>query len=157
VQRHVADLAAAHHQLAAAVHDRLDLRLQQVLLALGEVLELVGGLDEDGALGLGGGDVDRAAVEGDLALAGLGHAALDLAPQHHALHDRRAEHARAQDLAHAHVVHVEGLVVLEGFHLKREKRWLKSGALACWVTGEPLTACVAHQVGQEILEAQLLA
>ncbi len=104
------------------------------LFAGGEVEHFLCVLEEDGALGLGLGDVDGARVDADFGLGDFLDGALRLAAKDHAPHDAALVQAAAHDLDHADVVHVEIARVL----------------------GEDSEDCFSHQLRQRVLVACLL-
>lgn len=53
VQSHVSELASSHHNISSRFFDRLELVLQLRLLSSAEVLQLLGSLDQNSALGEG--------------------------------------------------------------------------------------------------------
>mmetsp|Transcript_3017 Transcript_3017/g.4837 ORF Transcript_3017/g.4837 Transcript_3017/m.4837 type:complete len:331 (-) Transcript_3017:236-1228(-) len=136
VQGHLGDGAAHRHHAAPALRDRPDGVLHRPLLALVVVEQLLGGLDEHGALGLGGRGLQPAPEHRHL---GVGHAldgVLRVAQHHHAPQAGRGRGGPAAQLGDADVVHVE----LRGGGRRRHHR--EAGA--------------RHQRGQQILEALLL-
>mmetsp|Transcript_182433 Transcript_182433/g.444042 ORF Transcript_182433/g.444042 Transcript_182433/m.444042 type:complete len:245 (-) Transcript_182433:593-1327(-) len=112
VHGHLAEGLAGDHNLRAGFGDLLDVLLHLLLLAEGVILELLTAGDEHGALGLRGGGVHGAAEHGNLGVLHVLHRALDVAANHHALHDFVLVEARADDLRDADVVHVEVELVL---------------------------------------------
>mmetsp|Transcript_29000 Transcript_29000/g.85014 ORF Transcript_29000/g.85014 Transcript_29000/m.85014 type:complete len:566 (-) Transcript_29000:99-1796(-) len=130
----LADGLPADHHVDARAGDGLDALLHLLLLRLGVVHELVRRLDEDRALRLGRGRVNRAAVHSDLGVHHVGHIAHGLAKEHHAAHDVCGPGDAAEDLGDAHVVNVE----------------------LCHVLRHDRRAGLGHHGGNEVLDTVLL-
>eukprot|EP00982_Pelagococcus_subviridis_P010906 31036-Pelagococcus_subviridis.AAC.2 len=112
VQRHLPEGLPGDDNLGAAVRDHLDVLLHLLFLALAVRLQVRGVVDDDRALRLRRRGVDRAPEDGHLGVLHVLHRALDVAANHHALHDFVLVEARADDLRDADVVHVEVELVL---------------------------------------------
>ncbi|KAB8772380.1 hypothetical protein FH972_026669 [Carpinus fangiana] len=108
----LADRRAGDEDAQAGVVQLLDRGLKLRLLALGEVEHLLGVVQQDGALGFGLRDVDRAGEDADLGLGGLLDGAGGLAAKDHAAHDARLLERAAHDLDDTDVVDVEAGRVL---------------------------------------------
>ncbi|GIX62422.1 uncharacterized protein BcabD6B2_18570 [Babesia caballi] len=111
VQRQLGDGAVCDHAADALVLDRPDHGLHLGLLALAEVQQLLGGVEEHSALGLGAGELEAAGDHEDLGAGELLDDAADVTHDGHAVHYRGLVEAAAADLDDADVVDVEVLGV----------------------------------------------
>mmetsp|Transcript_6265 Transcript_6265/g.10799 ORF Transcript_6265/g.10799 Transcript_6265/m.10799 type:complete len:343 (+) Transcript_6265:64-1092(+) len=87
VQSQLPDVRPRDHHVHPRPRDLVDHLLELGLLRLGVVLELVGALDEDVALGLGLGDVDAAGEDGDLGVLHVLDRPFSLADKNEAVDD----------------------------------------------------------------------
>lgn len=100
-------MGASDDDAEAGVVELLDGSFEALFLTLGEIKHVLGVLEEDGALGLGLGDVDRAAEYTDLGLLGLLDRTFGFAAKHHTLNYAGLFQTASHDLHDADIIDVE--------------------------------------------------
>uniref|UniRef100_A0A1B0C8R9 Uncharacterized protein n=1 Tax=Lutzomyia longipalpis TaxID=7200 RepID=A0A1B0C8R9_LUTLO len=113
MQRHVPELPTGYNNLRPCGCNGFYLLLQETLLATTEVLQLIGGFNENRSLCFRLNDVHWAGEKCNLCITLTCNVTLNLSLENHPMKHFRALNATPENLANTYVVHIEGRLLGE--------------------------------------------